>query len=186
MTDRMVGSWDMPESIPLQFLGFAKAYLDSATQLCDRLCETSQESSFPRGSVILFLVFHSIELFLKAAILMRSKNEKLHHDIDGLKIRYDELFPESEFSWNIPFITEYLGLEPQQIEEKKKQNKIINHHQLYLYPTKKTLEVWEGIFAFNPISFSRDIKAVAADLFRLESIIFMSNNELQPNGSVSR
>ncbi|MHB8070307.1 MAG: hypothetical protein ACYDIC_20640 [Desulfobaccales bacterium] len=185
MKDGMAGSWEMPKNIPLQFLSFAKAYLDSAAQLCDRLCEAPQESSYPRGSVILFLVFHSIELFLKAAILMRQeKDEKLDHNIYRLKQRYDYLFPESDYSWNIPFKTEYPGLEPQQIEKQKKQNNSINHHELYLYPTKKNIEKWKGVFAFKPISFSCDIKAVAADFSRLEPIIFISNKEIQPNSSV--
>lgn len=175
MTDRMVGSWEMPQSIPLQFLSFAKAYLDSAAQLCDQLCKTPQESSFSRGSVILFLVFHSIELFLKAAILIRSPNQKLNHDIECLMLRYDKLFPGPEFSWNIPFKIEYLGLEPQKIKGNKK---IIKPDQLHRYPTDQNRKEWEGVFAFEPMSFSSDIKAVAADFSRLEPIIFTPNNAL--------
>ena len=178
VTNRIVGSWEMPKSIPLQFLSFAKAYLDSAAQLFDRLCETPQESSFSRGFVVLFLVFHAIELFLKGAILTRSENEKLHHIIKDLKQRYDNLFPESDFSWNIPFNTEYPGLDPQLIKQQKNQNNGIDHHQLYLYPTKKNLEEWKGLFAVEPIYFASDIKAVAADFSRLEPIIFTANKAL--------
>ncbi len=175
MTYQLVGSWEMPQSIPLQFLSFAEAYLDSAAQLCDRLCETPRESSFQRGSVILFLAFHAIELFLKGAILTRSKNEKLHHKIYDLKQRYDELFPGPEFSWNIPFKIEYLALEPEKIKENKK---IIKPDQLHRYPTDKNGNEWKGVFAFEPISFSSDIKAISIDFSRLEPIIFTTDKAL--------
>lgn len=50
----------------LQFLAFSEAYLDSAARLCAVLAASPAESTYPRGTVVLSLAFHGIELFFES------------------------------------------------------------------------------------------------------------------------
>lgn len=89
--------------MPLQFVAFTDAYLDSAAHLCKMLKRSSRKSSYPRGTVVLFLTFHAVELFLKAAILQKSPNEGLHHNVEHLVNRYLSLYPGKKYAFDIPF-----------------------------------------------------------------------------------
>jgi hypothetical protein len=50
-------------SVPLQFLAFSDAYLDSASRLCAVLRRSPNKSTYARGSVVLYLTFHSTHIF---------------------------------------------------------------------------------------------------------------------------
>ena len=84
-------------SVPAQFFAFSDAYLDSAVSLCDALCATSATVTYAHGAAVMSLTFHSIELFLKAAILQRSPGEQFSgsrgHNLDYLYQRYANLYP---------------------------------------------------------------------------------------------
>ena len=107
MTLRMVTESDLaPLSIPLKFLSFSDAYLDSASRLCTVLKRSPRKFNYARGSVVLYLTFHAIELFLKGAILERKPNEKLgNHDIEVLSRRYKKLYPGMKYEFHAPFIS---------------------------------------------------------------------------------
>ena len=106
---QILGSWQLNSmSIPQQFIAFADAYLDSAERLCKVLKISTRKASYERGAVVLYLTFHSVELFLKAAILKKSPNEKLHHNIEHYGRRYRNLYPGKKYNLDIPFQTEYL------------------------------------------------------------------------------
>ena len=67
----MLGSWRQLDSkgIPFKFLAFCDAYLDSAERLCKVLKRSTRKATYERGAVVLYLTFHSVELFFKACIL---------------------------------------------------------------------------------------------------------------------
>ena len=90
----MVGSWSTDGlEIPVQVMAFSEAYLDSAERLCKILERSTRNATFERGAVVIYLTFHSVELFLKAAILHKSPNEKLNHDIEHYEKLYRKLYP---------------------------------------------------------------------------------------------
>src|SRR5262249_34514378 len=69
----MIGSWDTENlSSPEHFADLAHAYLDCGILLCSEMSKKSFSATFSRGRVVLFLSLHSVELFLKDAILKRS------------------------------------------------------------------------------------------------------------------
>ena len=93
--------------------------------------------------------YHSVELFLKAAVLRRLPEIKLHHDIEDLKSEYDRLYPGPGYAFEMPFKAEILGFDEEEVAERKKDlKKRMPPDQLNRYPMdrfKKTLGGNNGI-----------------------------------------
>jgi hypothetical protein len=167
----------------LQFLSFAEAYLYSAFQLCSNLASTPSQSTYPRGTVVLSLSYHGIELFFKAAILEKKPGEqfkgKSGHDLEFLGKRYAKLYPDGKFAFEIPFGTEEIELvtpDPGVVEEIDKfmanHKKATPPDQINRYPRDIEGKPWHGIYAFEPTTFSFEIDRVRNDVTRLKEIIF--------------
>jgi len=167
----------------LQFLAFSEAYLYSAANLCSALAASPSESTYPRGAVVLSLSFHSIELFLKAAILEKVPDEqfagKAGHDLESLCKRYTNLFPGKKFEFEIPFRTEEVDLvepDPRVVDELKtfmaEHKKATPPDQLNRYPRDTEGNPWNGIYAFEPNTFLPVISKVQQDVVRLKELIF--------------
>lgn len=76
----MIGSWEIGSlDKSAQFFAFAEAYLSSSSALCSRLKRLRAPLKYLQTTVVLFLARHSVELFLKGAILVRTPKDKLHH-----------------------------------------------------------------------------------------------------------
>ncbi len=187
MTWRMVTESDLVSfSVPRQFLSFSDAYLDSASRLCTVLKRSPRKSNYPRGSVVLYLTFHAIELFLKGAILERNPTEKLiNHDIQVLSNRYNNLYRGRKYEFRAPFISrEKIDLseifDPEIIEEVKffieESEKKNPWDQRHRYPRNLEGELWRGSVGFEPGSFLVVIKKLKADIAQLTNLIFPANN----------
>jgi len=174
-------------SVPLQFLAFSDAYLDSAERLCAVLRRSPNKSTYARGSVVLYLTFHAIELFLKAAILEKSPNEQFgrNHDIEALSNRYATLYPGKKYAFEAPFRdeTDFTGLEPDIIKELKvtiKTMKRKNPTDLrHRYPRNMERQLWNGAVGFEPWSFLVEIDKLKVDIARLTNLIFSANASFQ-------
>jgi hypothetical protein len=142
-------------SIPLKFLSFSDAYLDSASRLCTVLKRSPKKSNYARGSVVLYLAFHAIELFLKSAILERNPNEKLgNHDIEVLSKRYKKLYPGMKYEFHPPFISRNeIDLSdffsPEIIEEVKANRRFLGTSAIAI------LEIWRGNLGEVRLALSR-------------------------------
>lgn len=133
--------------------GLSIAYLNSAICLCNNLGDHPDALDWPRASVVYFCLYHSIELFLKACILVRAPEDKLrHHDIDKLQDRYCELYPDIkdefhiETPWDIGLAT------AEKIFEVKLniQDFEYNSDQVYRYMTGKDSASTTSIHCFSP------------------------------------
>ena len=84
---------------PEQFAAYALAFLDSAQRLCTILAGSHKKATFERGSVVLHLTAHAVELFLKGAILRKKPEERYSHDhdLEHLHNRYKSLYPARRF-----------------------------------------------------------------------------------------
>jgi hypothetical protein len=181
---KMYGNWELSnKDLPEQFFLFSEAYLDSARRLCVVLKRSTKKASYQRGCVVLYLSFHASELFLKGAILANSPNEKLNHDIQGYYKRYNNLYPRKEYRFELPFKTEYLGFEPEVIEELKKQG--LPPDQLHKYPTDKNGKKWEGAFALEPTELLKIIENLRDDFKAIKKII-LANHRLQSEAETAR
>lgn len=166
----MIGSWELKHiDKPKQFIAFAKAYLESSSFLCSHLESATVEQVYPKACVILFLALHSIELFLKGAIINRLPDAKLHHNVEILKRTYDDLYRGKQFFWDIPFKMEYVGFDPGEIKDLKND---IPFDQIYRYPTTKQKEPWKVISGFDAALFGVNIENIKAVFLRLEKVIF--------------
>jgi hypothetical protein len=175
MNFRMVGDWQIGNlPMPFQFMAFAEAYLDSAARLCKLLCRSARKCSYPRGAVVLFLTYHAVELFLKAAILHKYPAEVLHHNIEQLHNRYQTFYPEKRYKFDVPFKTEHLGFEPSEIAEKKRSTP--PKDQINRYPSNKKGEAWSGVFGFEPDLFLSLIDRLQGDFARLKGEILKPMN----------
>ncbi|TKB64974.1 MAG: hypothetical protein E8D47_09800 [Nitrospira sp.] len=187
MTWRLVTESDLASfSVPRQFLSFSDAYLDSASRLCTVLKRSPRKSNYARGSVVLYLTFHAIELFLKGTILERNPEEKLiNHDIQVLSNRYYNLYRGRKYKFHVPFISREkvdLGeiFDPEIVEdvkvyikESEKKNPLDQRHR---YPRNLKGQPWRGSVGFEPGSFLFVIKKLKADIARLTNLIFPANN----------
>lgn len=173
------------DSYTLELLSFSDAYLDSASRLCTTLKRSSRKASYARGAVVLHLMFHAIELFLKGAILERNPKEDLRtHDIQVLSKRYYKLYPGKQFRFHTSLIfTEEVDLcqiyGPENVEKIKKfieESEKDNPLGLrYRYPRKLKGGTWDGSVGFEPGSCLVEIKALKADIARLTNLIFPAN-----------
>lgn len=177
----MVGSWELsPLPIPLRFFRFAHAYLDAAIVLNTRLLDGTDDQTYPRACVPLYLAQHAIELFLKGAILSRAPADRLQHGVEQLGIRYRDLYRENSFRWVVPFGTaEPVGAEPGKIEELRKLSPPAD--QQFRYPTDSRKEPWMGISAYLAADFHLTLKQVESDFDRLEPLILEANAALNTN-----
>jgi hypothetical protein len=170
----------------LQFLTFSEAYLDSAVRLCAIRAASPKESTYPQGAVILSLTFHGIELFLKAAILEKALEEQFGggtgHDLEHLYRRYTNLYPGKKYVFEVPFrrgVIDFTGLDPRFAEELRdsiaEYERATPNDQLHRYPRNKEGQPWQGIFSFEPNSFSLAISQVQEDIVRLREFIFLDS-----------
>lgn len=170
----MIGSWEMDRLCESrQLFEFSRAYLKSSISLCPRIQRLRRMPRYPEATVLLFLARHAVELFLKGAIIARSPNAKLDHDLERLKSMYDKLYTEQMFSWVLPFTTEYPGMTSAQILVAKKH--IPPGEQVYRYPIDRAGAKWNGIFALEPLTFQRDMRAIGKEMARLAQRILAAN-----------
>ena len=153
---------------PEQFASYALAYLDSAQRLCTILAVSSKRATFERGSVVLYLTVHAVELFLKAAILRKAPAERFSHDLEHLHNRYKSLYPAKRFQLSKePFKTEYLGMSGAEIREAKQAQPAVD--QLYRYPEDKDGKPWIALLGFEANSYAKELAILRSDFERLLS-----------------
>jgi hypothetical protein len=190
MTRRMVVESDLASlSDPLKFILFSDAYLDSASRLCAVLKRSPRKSNYARGAVVLYLMFHAIELFLKGAILERKPKGNLKsHDIQDLSNQYHNLYRGNKYKLHAPFISrdetdlsEFYS--PETLEERKmfiqESERKNPQDQRHRYPRNQEGQPWEGLGGFEPESCLVVIKNLKADIARLTSHIFPPNTVLR-------
>lgn len=167
---KQYGNWELYEkSTPEKFFAFSDAYLDSAKRLCKVLIRSTKKANYERGAVVLYLSYHSVELFLKGLILLKYPNEKLHHNVEEYYKRYKNLYPGKKFNFDLPFKTNYTGLEPEEIKRVKKT--IPSQEQTNRYPIDKNGNEWNGAFGFEPNSFLKIITRLENDFSKIRSRI---------------
>ena len=150
----MIGNWEIAHvSEPQRFVLYARAYLDAASVLCEQMADEAQRT-WPNATVILMLSAHSVELFLKGAILRRDDNSKVgDHRIDLLTAKYEQLYAEPEMEFSVPFLTEYPSISEEEIQALKKTEPVPSI--LFRYPVSKPGVEWQGIHAFEADGFLR-------------------------------
>ena len=149
-----------------QFDLLAFAYLDGAQELCARLAESPTDATFEKGTVVLYLAAHAVELFLKGSILRKAPKERFAHDLDHIHNRYRALFPAQRFALtSFPFAAEYPGLTKEEIAATKREQP--DPSELHRYPVDKSGAPWEAAMGFEAESYLRELSALRADFTRI-------------------
>ena len=93
-------------SVPERLFEYAEAYRNASDVLCSKIATDPKSYGWPDAAVVLMLAAHSVELFLKGALLRGFPNEDIGdygHRLEDLSRAYRERFTESIFEWDIPF-----------------------------------------------------------------------------------
>jgi HEPN domain-containing protein len=163
----MIGSWEMSSlSEPKRYFENSIAYIQASLDICNSMISDKNRGTWPNANVALMLAAHSVELFLKGAILLKS-NKAWGHTLEELNSIYHDIYTEKEYRFNCPFKTEYLEIP----EEKQKELKKKEPQQsiLFRYPVKEPGVEWNGIFGFIPNEFIDILNDLNADYDELIS-----------------
>ncbi len=95
-------------SEPEKLLALATAYLDAGLVFCKHIENDEKNLTWPNACTDMWLVAHSVELFLKGAILLQNQSLEKTHDLYALKEQYNKLYPDECFKWKLPFSIAYL------------------------------------------------------------------------------
>jgi hypothetical protein len=154
----MITNWDIKAlSDSERYFLYAESYLQTSRSVALRMREDQAERTWPHASVALMLAAHSVELFLKGALIARSPDSLAgirgldRHRIDMLAEAYFRVFPEEEFVFAIPFQSEYPDLTDEEIAKLKKEEPAPSI--LYRYPVEAPGKEWRGLQGFEPQSF---------------------------------
>jgi hypothetical protein len=159
----VITSWDPSERpVHQRYIDFAEAYRQAALDFCHRLIEHESLRTWPNANVVLLLAAHSVELFLKGAILSREPEHKFGagHRLDELQAKYDEVFTAIEFRFHAVFTSDYPGMSDQEASAPQPSIR-------FRYPVDKNLVEWEGVHALEPESFLEILILLGEDYFRL-------------------
>ena len=169
MTWKLVTDSDLCHlNVPQRFFAYARAYRDAAAGLCDLMTKSPEHYTWPHGAVVLMLSAHSVELFLKGALWTQSSPDEIeHHRIENLAQKFKERFPGPDFEWEIPFKTEYAGLNETEVAALKKTAPVPSI--LYRFPVGKGGSEWRGAYGFEANSFVAVLEELRTTYARLES-----------------
>jgi hypothetical protein len=171
MTINLLGNWqiDQEGEAERHFL-YADAYLSASEAVSIRMQNAEGARTWPNASVALMLAAHSLELFLKGAIFLREPTAKTgHHRIDDLYKQYTALYPDSKFTFDPPFRTEYVGFSEVEIKALKKKQPLPSI--LYRYPVPRPGEEWGSVLAFDPDGFLAVLTHLRDDYGRIRGAI---------------
>ena len=149
----MIGNWEISGlSIDEKYFKYSIAYLDASISITNQIVKNQDMESWPHASVAVMLAVHSVELFLKSAILFRKPKRKIQsHRLADLKDIYDEIYPEEKYVWELPFKTEYLGMSEEEAAVIAKNEPIPSIQ--YRYPVDLKGKEWGDAAGFLPQDF---------------------------------
>lgn len=167
----VIGNWEIAHvSEPQRFVLYAHAYLNSALLSCEQMAAHQAQRTWPNATVVLMLSAHSVELFLKGAILSRDNNAKVgDHRIDLLTEKYRELYVEPCFEFDVPFRTEYPSISEEEIQALKKTEPVPSI--LFRYPVRKPGVEWQGVHGFEADGFLRILANLGSSYERISIVI---------------
>ena len=149
------------------------ANMEGAQRLCRDMIGGGFPATFSHATVIISLVHHGVELFLKYAICKTGNKAPTHHYIRGLLREYDLAYPDENFRLNLPFVTQFLGYSEEEIKKLVKEEEQDKNRtdQMGRYHCDRTGQPWEGIQAFIPAPFLTEVDFLASKFAALRTRI---------------
>ena len=156
----MIGSWEI-EGLdnPDLFHDLAVAYLDTSIVATREMVYGAFSPRFSHSRVVLSMAYHATELFLKGAILRATGEKKQDgHVLKGLYERYEELYQDQDYHFDVPFSFGYLGFRPERVAELQKDEP--PQDQMYRYHTNLKGKQWDGAHGFDAESFLQTLQSL--------------------------
>ena len=156
----MIGSWEIEHlDNPALFHDLAVAYLDTCIVATRAMVYGPFFPRFSHSRVVLSMAYHATELFLKGAILRATGEKKVGgHVLKELYAKYEKIFMDEEFHFDVPFSSVYMGFTQEQRAELEKDEP--PKDQMYRYHTDLEGEKWESDQGFTPESFLETLNAL--------------------------
>ena len=157
------------KDIPEEMLISGFAYLETAEKLNHEMVLGVWTGSYHRGQVIMWLVFHATELFLKACLAKAQPNRKITgHTLPKLKAELEKVV--GTISLDIPFGGEGPDDRPEIIELMKDYDETV--HQRLRYPTDRSGQPWSGENGFSAGLFSPTLQNLRYQVQALKLQVF--------------
>lgn len=171
MIKKMIGNWEISSlSVPERFFEYAHSYLEASIALCKEMELKPSKRTWPNACVTIMLSAHSVELFLKGAISIRDpKRKTTGHRLMDLKTVYDDLCPEKELSWDVPFQTEYLGMSEEEAAALAKKEPVPSVQ--YRYPVDLNGTEWNGAEGFTPDDYRILLFELKKEFERIQNVL---------------
>lgn len=150
-SDKMAKS-DLENGIPeaKRYINYAQAYLQASLASCCRMVERRESNNWPNASVVLMLAAHSLEHFMKGALLAKG-SICWSHDLEGLHEQYVQEYPGNDFELKNPFKVDYIGFEETEVAAIRSSAGIPSIR--YRYPVKKPGCEWGEASEMCPTEF---------------------------------
>jgi hypothetical protein len=138
-----VFSWDLEDLSPSErFFHLAQAYVDSSRHLFKSLIDHSLvPATYSHAQAAAFLFEHSIELFLKGAIIQAGKGPAKTHYLEQLHNEFKNLYQGKQFEFEGK-IQEAVKTDPQRPIGEYCRYPLNNSGELWPGNRHFTLEIW--------------------------------------------
>jgi len=170
----MIGNWELNglDEAALHYT-LAEANADAACRLSQDMLDGTYQSTWSHAKVLMSLVHHSVELFLKYALARDCQPVPKNHYIRGLHQKYLTAYSGQQYSFAPPFITHFMGLSPEEVsecisEEKSDRNQV---DQMLRYHTDRTGSPWMNPHGFLPGAFLTDTTTLLDRMKELKNTI---------------
>ncbi len=105
----MIGNWEINglDEADLHYV-LAEANADAACRLSQDMLNGTYQSTWSHAKVLMSLVHHSVELFIKYALARAGQQVPRHHYIRELHQLYVSAYNGQEFAFEPPFIVQFM------------------------------------------------------------------------------
>jgi len=160
-THSNVFSWDLEDLSPSErFFHLAQAYIDSSRHLFRSLIDHSLvPATHSHAQAAAFLFQHSIELFLKGAIIQAGKKPANTHHLEQLHNEFKKLYQGRQF--------EFEG----KIQEAVKTDPQLPIGEYCRYPSNNSGYLWPGNHHFNLEIWLEQVEFFKKDYERLIPLV---------------
>jgi len=156
-----------------RFFALSRAYLLAAKSLNESAHVAGPNDRNAVGSAVMFNARLAVELFLKGAIVVRNPSAKITgHALEIHREEYQQLFPEEQYRWNVPFTVQFIGgSDEERAEAQARTLKERPLDQIFRYPVDNKGQPWDPLQNFTPDHFTEPLRKIADDIGRLINLI---------------
>ena len=181
----MIGNWNymaMSEANYISALFPPRA----VNILASALRDASYPQTFSNAKVIMSLLHHAVELFLKYALSRAGEKVPTHHHLRDLWNRYSLAYADPVFDFQPPFVPIFMGHTADQISDNIKEESARENRnkmdQSMRYHTDRDGYVWPGVHGVIPDTCLDESTELRERIHALHDLIEtrMATNKVQP------